>query len=270
MKILKFMFMALANDSNKNKNKNINKSHIHMSTGAPSTTTSMTDMYRSLVEKLRLKGSDSDSDHPGRSAYWIGVGGGPGSGKSTTAEAVAHLLNDIQPGTAIVIPMDGWHWPQDKLLESHGQEHGYKRRGAPWTYDVGACVDDLTQAKATGHASLPVYSRETSNPVPHGLQLTPNHKFVLVEGNYVLHKDHDEWGKLDTLWDERWFVKCPTRDEQVDRLVQRSLQTWHEPKIQLWGPGAQGARNRAEFNDVQNMDIVSYCEVHADHVIISQ
>jgi pantothenate kinase len=242
MKILKFIYIALANN---------NSSKM------------MTDIYKSLEEKLRPKFSQ-----PGQ--YWIGVGGGPGSGKSTSAQAVADLLNEIQPGAAIVIPMDGWHFPKDKLRELHGEENGYKRRGAPWTYDVVACFDALSKAKKTGEASLPVYSREISDPVPNGVQLTKDHKFVLVEGLYVLHKDHDEWGKLDTLFNERWFIKCQTRDEQIHRLVKRSLKTWHESKRNVWGAGAEGARRRAEFNDVKNMDIVSYCEKYAEVIIISK
>ena len=132
----------------------------------------MTDIYKSLEEKLRPKFSQ-----PGQ--YWIGVAGGPGSGKSTSAEAIADLLNEIQPGTAIVIPMDGWHFPKDKLIELHGEENGYKRRGAPWTYDVEPCFDDLSKAKKKkGAVSLPVYRREKSDPVPHGIRSTKDHKFV--------------------------------------------------------------------------------------------
>jgi pantothenate kinase len=260
MKILKFIFIALANNNNNN---NKNNNNMSPTTDATPSIATMADIYKSLEKKLRPK-----IHQPGQ--FWIGVGGGPGSGKSTSAEAVASLLNEIHPGIAIVIQMDGWHWPKDKLIELHGEENGYKRRGAPWTFDVKACFDALSEAKQTGDASLPIYSREISDPVPNGIQLTKDHKIVLVEGIYVLHKDDDEWGKLDTLWNERWFIKCQTRDEQVNRLVRRSLLTWHDSKRQIWGPGAQGARKRAEFNDVKNMDIVSYCETYADEVIISQ
>jgi pantothenate kinase len=65
-------------------------------------------------------------------------------------------------------------------MELHGEENGHKRRGAPWTCDVVACFDALSKAKKTGEASLPVHSREISDPIPRGIRLTKEHKFVLV------------------------------------------------------------------------------------------
>ena len=225
----------------------------------------MPDTFGRLVDKLRpllLQAEDGQQQH------WIGVAGGPGSGKTTTAEAVANQLNELVPNCALVIPMDGWHYPKMKLLQLQGEE-GYKRRGAPWTYDVDKCWNDLKQAKERREASLPIYSREISDPVENGIHLNRSHKIVFVEGNYVLLQDDPQWGKLMELWDQKWFVKCPTREIQIERLVKRSLKTWHKSKAQVWGPGEEGARKRVYYNDVENMDTVSYCESLADEVIVS-
>ena len=58
---------------------------------------------------------------------WI-LKGGPGSGKSTAADIIANLLNDKYNSNdgdddcCIVIPMDGWHIPQEQLLDKYGQK----------------------------------------------------------------------------------------------------------------------------------------------------
>jgi pantothenate kinase len=129
---------------------------------------------------------------------------------------------------------------------------------------------DLTNAKEKKCGSLPIYSREISDPVPDGVQLKQSHKIVIVEGLYLLWKDDEEWKRIYELFDERWFVKCPTRQEQIDRLVQRSKATWSPDKKERWGDWPDGARKRAEANDVKNMDLLEPCENYADEVILSE
>jgi pantothenate kinase len=223
-----------------------------------------------LAEKLRPK-LQVDKEEMGKAQYWIGCAGGPGAGKTTIAETIVGLLNGIQEDSAIVIPMDGWHYTKEKLVQLHGHDNGMMRRGAPWTFDVQQCHKDLSHAKTTGEADLPIYSREISDPVPGKVKLRTHHKVVVVEGIYLLHKEDDSngWDSLYALWDETWFVRCPSREIQVERLVQRSLKTWQEAKAKIWGPGEEGARKRAEFNDVKNMDVVQYCELLADEVIVT-
>jgi pantothenate kinase len=144
-----------------------------------------------------------------------------------------------------------------------------KRRGAPWSFNAELCYQELAKAKQERQAQLPIYSREISDPVVNGVSLLKTHKFVLVEGIYLLWKDDKAWNKLYELWDERWFVKCPSRSQQIQRLVQRSLKFWTESKTALWGAGEVGARKRTEFNDVLNMDLVQQCEGYADEIIVN-
>lgn len=190
-------------------------------------------------------------------------------GKTTVAHDVAERLNEREPNCAIVVPMDGWHIPKDRLQKEYGTDEGLRRRGAPWTFDAQRCLDDLKRAKLLRSASLPSYSREISDPIPDGVRLEMTHKIVLVEGLYLLWKDGVEWGPICQLWDEGWFVKVPTREEQIDRLIRRARTTWSDDKAALWGPWPEGARKRAEFNDVKNMDVVDPCEQYADEVIVS-
>jgi pantothenate kinase len=223
-----------------------------------------------LVDKLRSKLAivvKEEQQEPQSQQYWIGIAGGPGSGKTTVSHAVADRLNDIEADSTLVIPLDGWHTPQAALVAKFGVD-AMKRRGAPWTFDLELCAEQLALAKRNGYASLPIYSRERSDPVPNGVMLQKHHKIVLVEGLYVLWKD--EYPKLYELGDERWFVQCPSREQQIERLVQRSLKTWSDAKAQLWGPGESGARKRVDFNDVQNMDLVEHCQDYANEIIITK
>ena len=47
---------------------------------------------------------------------WIGIGGGPGAGKSTLAEAVAGRVNRAQGRECcVVLPMDGFHYSRAEV-----------------------------------------------------------------------------------------------------------------------------------------------------------
>ncbi|GAX11262.1 hypothetical protein FisN_7Lh359 [Fistulifera solaris] len=203
--------------------------------------------------------------------YWVAIAGGPGSGKSTCAREVALLLNSFQPNCCLVIPMDGYHYSQELLVEKYGQE-GLKRKGAPFTFDTTTLVQDLRHAKddnsITQSMYFPDYSREASRPVANAIHFDPNtHRIILVEGLYLLHERDPAWAPLQELWDERWWVEVPSRDEQIERVVQRAFRTWNSLKRELWGDGMEGARTRTLYNDVPNMETIAYCRDCADVII---
>jgi len=266
----------------------------------------MGEVYGELATKLHQKYLDRFGTEPkcgseNAKQIWIGIGGGPGSGKSTSAERVAEILNMVYKDVncqqdeevAVVIPVDGYHIPQKELKEKYGED-AMLRRGSPWTFDVEACVRDLKRAKEEGQASLPIYDREISDPRQDGVQLTRNSKFVFVEGLYLLFKNDCEkyggdayragrntdehetsetgngWGELYDLWDEKWFIRAPSRDIQRSRLVKRSLKTWTEAKGKVWGKGEEGATKRVDYNDVKNMDLIGPNEEFADEVIVTK
>lgn len=201
--------------------------------------------------------------------YWVAIAGGPGSGKSTVAETVAESLNKEDPGCCIVLPMDGYHYPRAKLDELDPTGAIVKRKGAPWTFDAELFVQDMTEAKVSKAAQLPTYCRKISDPVPGGAELKPSHKYVIVEGNYILMEHDERWAPLANLWDDKWFVKCSSRDEQRQRLIRRTMETWSDKKNELWGLGEIGAAARVDFNDVKNMDMISHCESFADVVVLN-
>lgn len=249
---------------------------------------------------------------------WICVTGGPGAGKTTvTKQVVASLerMTNVDHAThlsAIVIPMDGYHYSQKELIHVRDPKNGLKRKGAPWTFDAERLCQDLIAAKVNGRSRFPGYSRQISEPVPDKVRLEPHHKIVFVEGNWLLlGKLVEEWERanganksmrarngdlvdiiqsmeeacphsmltelsrwkpllVDGLFDESWFVEPPGGvEEQMRRLIARSLETWTPLKTQAWGGGSEleAATRRAQTNDVPNAMLVALCRRYADRVV---
>jgi pantothenate kinase len=167
--------------------------------------------------------------------------------------------------------MDGFHYSKAELKEMDPPdgERYMKRRGAPWTMNAEQCLELLTRAKKDRCGHLPTYSREISDPVPGGATLLKKHKIVLVEGLYLLWADNERWKPLQDLWDDTWFIKCCSRDNQRERLIWRSLKTWSEAKVKTWGEGRHGAQAKVDANDVLNMDIVALSQPYAQVIVLS-
>lgn len=231
---------------------------------APRADAAMAATYDTLARTLIAERRDAP--------FWVGIGGGPGAGKSTLAAAVAERVNTLAGETiSVAIGMDGFHYSRAQLRELDPPDGAryLRRRGAPWTFDAAGCYEALAAAKRNGEAQLPTYSREVSDPVPGGVQLERRHSIVLVEGNYLLMQHDARWAPLKALWDTRWFVACADRDAQRARLIARHLETWNDEKAASWGAGEEGAAARADANDVLNMELIAPCEAHADRVIVS-
>lgn len=168
--------------------------------------------------------------------------------------------------------MDGFDFSKAELKEMdppEGEKY-MKRRGAPWTMNAELCYELLRKAKTEKSGELPTYCREISDPVHGGVHLSKTHKIVLVEGLYLLWAQDSRWEPLQALWDEKWFVKCLSLDEQRERLIQRSLENWSDLKIQNWGAGREGAVAKVDANDGPNMDIVAPSKNYADVIIESK
>ena len=68
--------------------------------------------YEGLASRARALSAAA----PGDTQVCIGVGGGPGAGKTTAATAVVELVNAAEgPSTAVMIPMDGFHYTRAEL-----------------------------------------------------------------------------------------------------------------------------------------------------------
>ena len=252
----------------------------------PSTSFAMVVTVPSTDIDALVKRSLAVLEKSPQSQVFIGIGGGPGSGKSSIAESVSNAVNAEHRKMSIVVPMDGYHIPRSKLEEmgKEGRVIGdlatgdngsttfqdlLSRRGAPWTFDSKALIRDLTMAKETGEASFPTYSREIRDPIPNAVTLTRNHKIVYCEGNYLLAFEDDEWKPLEKLWDEKWYICVPEKVAE-ERLVNRHLKTWNDAKIELWGEGRAGAMKKAQASDLRNFRwIQEKSASHADVIIVN-
>jgi pantothenate kinase len=183
----------------------------------------------------------------------IGLAGGPGTGKSTLAAELVTMLNAVRPGSAALVPMDGFHMKHAKI-EAMGQTD-YK--GAPHTFEGAAFVSFLHHLKhATDVVHGPGYSRKIEDTVDGAFAVQPEVKVLVVEGNYLLLTD-GPWAGVKSLLDYAVFVHVP-REMVRARLMKRH--------------GEEGLfseeRNRAhiERNDLPNYDLVEGSRERADVV----
>jgi pantothenate kinase len=183
----------------------------------------------------------------------IGLAGGPGVGKSTLAADVVAMLNAVKPGSAALVPMDGFHMKQAKI-EALGL---VERKGAPHTFEGAEFVSFLHRLKhATETVSGPGYSRRIEDTVDHDFAIAPEVKVLVVEGNYLLLPD-GPWAGVRALLDYAVFIHVP-RDLVAARLLRRH--------------GEEGLfteeRNRAHIarNDLPNYDLVEAWRERADVV----
>ena len=95
------------------------------------------------------------------------VGAGSPAGKSTLAAAVRDRVNAAAgaPG-AVVLPMDGFHYPRAALADFPDPDEARRRRGAPWTFDADAFVAAVAEARANRDAvtRVPEFDHEVHDP----------------------------------------------------------------------------------------------------------
>ena len=184
----------------------------------------------------------------------IGLAGGPGTGKSTLAAELVTMVNATHPGSAALVPMDGFHMKHSKL-EGLGQVD-YK--GAPHTFEGAAFVNFLHHLKhATEPVSGPGYSRKIEDTVENAFTVQREVKTLIVEGNYLLLTE-GPWAGIRPLMDYAIFLDVP-RDLVEARLLKRHAEEGLFTE----------ERNRAhiERNDLPNYDLVQQSQDRADVVI---
>ena len=167
----------------------------------------------------------------------IAIAGPPGVGKTT-------LAGDLQQGLAAseTVSMDGFHL-DNQLLEQQGLT---KVKGAPETFDVdGLSVLLQRIARDDGPIHIPVFDRDTDVSLAAARTIRPDHRIVLVEGNYLLLNE-GRWAGLGTLFDLGILMQVP-RDVLERRLISR----WQAQNLD-----PMEARKRAQQNDLPNGDRV--------------
>ncbi len=193
----------------------------------------------------------------------VGLVGLPGSGKSTLAEKLVAAVNaERGEGTAVALGMDGFHLSRAALAQMPDPAAALLRRGAPWTFDpAGLALRLQALRNAPTHAgaapvSWPGFEHGVGDPVDNAVAIGPAVRLVLVEGLYLLHRDHG-WN-LDGLLDTCWYLDVPM-DVARQRLVAR-----HRA---VWGLSQAEAEARVAQNDQLNADIVLQSRARAQAVL---
>lgn len=174
---------------------------------------------------------------PGRRRL-IGIAGPPGSGKTTLAAAVVEHLDAAQPGTAVLLPMDGFHLDNDALDRA-----GLRAvKGAPHTFDVAGFVAKVREIGRAGvPCRFPRFDRTRDCTLPDAGLAGPEAQIVVVEGNYLLLRE-GEWSALRDLFDATVML-APPENVLEGRLLQRWLDHGLTPN---------DAAERARGNDLVN------------------
>lgn len=175
----------------------------------------------------------------------VGICGAPGAGKSTLAALLVDALNTGRPGTAVVVPMDGFHLAASVIA---GDDRA-TRRGAPDTFDPDGFAALLRRLRANSEAVVhaPEYRREIEDPVAGAIPVPRGCPIVITEGNYLLHPD-PAWRRVREQLDEVWFLEAPDEDARVAGLIER-----HE----RFGKSPEHARRHVLGSDERNAALVA-------------
>ncbi|MRK02491.1 nucleoside/nucleotide kinase family protein [Aeromicrobium sp. S22] len=148
----------------------------------------------------------------------VGVCGAPGSGKTTVAtRLVSRLAADGVP--AARVPMDGFHLSDD-VLRARGL---LDVKGAPQTFDAYGFLALLARLRTeTDHpVYAPGFERTLEQPIAASIEVAPDVRVVVTEGNYLLDAD-PPWPLVREALDEVWFVDLAD-DRRRARLVDRHV-----------------------------------------------
>lgn len=247
------------------------KIHVSFDSKNPGTVLqarSMEEVYDKLAARLLLAATTT----PGSCKYMVGLAGPPGAGKSTVAQEVVMRLNSLwkQRKTsgncevstsldiAVCVPMDGFHLYRRQLDAMEDPVEAHARRGAPWTFDPAGLLRCLNSLRSQGWTYVPSFDHGVGDPEENANFISPSHKVILVEGNYLLLTTN-KWKDLAGIFDERWFLDIDI-DTAMKRVEKRHIMT---------GRSVEEAKWRVEYNDRKNAEMIIATKVLADLVIRS-
>jgi pantothenate kinase len=179
----------------------------------------------------------------------IAIAGPPGSGKSTLAANLCVELKQ-QGETAVVVPMDGFHF-DDVILNTRGHR---SRKGAPHTFDVAGLAAVLKRIRSCEpDVAIPLFDRHLELSRAASAIVAADEKFIIVEGNYLLLKA-PPWDGLRPLFD--FTVMLDVSEAELQRrLTRRILEHGHSESF---------AAHWIETNDMPNARIVIGNSMDAD------
>ncbi|MBM7044495.1 MULTISPECIES: nucleoside triphosphate hydrolase [Rhizobium] len=167
----------------------------------------------------------------------VAIAGPPGAGKSTLADNVVEALK-AKGESAEVLPMDGFHMDNAVLIE----KGLLKRKGVPESFDVRAFLDIVRAVRAADQEVLvPVFDRSREIAIASARVVSPDHRFIVIEGNYLLFSQ-GKWAELEGMFDYSIMLAPP-----MEVLEQRLWERWKGYDLD-----DEAARAKVYGNDLPN------------------
>jgi pantothenate kinase len=183
----------------------------------------------------------------------VGITGAPGAGKSTAAKTLARRCT-AQGIPTVVVPMDGFHLAQ-AVLEARGWAAD---KGAPHTFDAAGYVALIERIRKERDRSVwaPTFERLLEDPVAGSIEVAPETRLVITEGNYLLTPE-EPWSELSGLLDTVWYVDTPDQ-LRLDWLIARRRR---------YGASMQEATDLALGSDERNAELIRSTRDRADALL---
>ncbi len=180
----------------------------------------------------------------------LGITGAPGVGKSTLAAQVVAALGPV----ARLVPMDGFHLAQAELHRLGRAA----RKGAVDTFDANGYVSLLRRLKRKEPTSVwaPEFRRDLEEPIAGAIEVPPEVRLVVTEGNYLLVPQWP-WDEVRSLLHEAWFLDLDA-ELRHRRLVDRHV---------AYGRSTEEAQAWALGSDEVNAALVTGTADRADLVV---
>ena len=147
---------------------------------------------------------------------FIGIAGGPGSGKTLFSKLLSKYLADRLNIKSVCISADGYHFTNETLIKNNLRQ----QKGLPQSMDDEALYADIFKLKHQQpfqSVHLPVYDREIHDPIPNAIEIKHDVQVIVIEGLYMLY-----WTEIAKLLDYVSFMDA-TSEETRKRLEERKI-----------------------------------------------
>lgn len=169
--------------------------------------------------------------------FLVAIAGPPGAGKSTMADDLAAALRK-RGESAEVLPMDGFHMDNAILIE----RGLLARKGIPETFDVRGFIDIVRAVRpADQEVLVPVFDRSRELAIASARVVSPEHRFIIVEGNYLLFS-LGKWAELEGMFDYSIMLAPP-----LEVLEARLWERWRGYQL-----SEEAAHAKVYENDLPN------------------
>ncbi len=180
------------------------------------------------------------------------IAGPPGSGKSTVSEQLVDHFNGIEPGSAALLPMDGYHYDNAVLRERGLLE----RKGSPETFDVLGLIAmlDRLYSNTEKEIAVPVFDRTIEISRSAARIIAGHVRHVVLEGNYLLLSSGN-WAQM-----HRYYHTTVMLDVSEKVLIGRLKRRWlHLPEHER--------QSKIRDNDLPNGRLVMSESASAEFVL---